>query len=69
MALALLVMAVIILFFLEGPQLWKQKLTRDLVVFCVFLLISAYYGVAQIYGWITPNPLQWLLPLFHGIRS
>lgn len=68
MAAVLLALAILIMFFLEAPDLWKQKLTRDLVVFCVFLLISAYFGVAQIYGWLTPNPLKWLLPVFSGVN-
>lgn len=65
MFLLLLAFAIVVLFLMEGPGLWKQKLTRELVVFCCLLAISAYLGAAQIYGWPIPSPLHWLLPLFN----
>ncbi|MGE5450107.1 MAG: hypothetical protein ACM3PA_01870 [Methanomassiliicoccales archaeon] len=65
MYLLLVILAIVALFLMEAPQLWQKKLTRDLVVFCCLLAISAYLGTAQVYGWPIPSPLHLLLPLFN----
>lgn len=62
--LILLAAGLLILFFMEAPQLWKQKLIPDLVVYCSLMLISTYMGLAQIYNWKIPNPVLWLYHLF-----
>ncbi|MGE5380190.1 MAG: hypothetical protein ACM3NT_03885 [Methylocystaceae bacterium] len=63
MYIVMVIVALVLLFLMEAPQLWKKKQTLDLVVFCGLLAISGAMGTIQALGLPLPNPVKWLLPV------
>lgn len=63
MLLALTILVLLIILAVELPGLIKSRQYRELQVFFVLFLLSAYLTLAQLYQWPIPNPLANLYPL------
>ncbi|HCF48916.1 MAG TPA: hypothetical protein DER60_01455 [Syntrophomonas sp.] len=54
---ALFFLLVVFLLALDVPNLRRQRLNKDLLVYTVFMLLAIYLAMVQFYHWPFFNPL------------
>lgn len=61
----ILVFAVIVA--IEAPGMVKNRLWKELAVFCLLLSVGIIYSVGQIYDWPLPNPTRRMEYMFEPV--
>lgn len=58
-----------IIIIIEVPELVKNRMWRELLVFSVLLLTGMLYSIGQIYEWPLPNPTGKMEYMFEPVSA
>ena len=54
--------------FMELPKLIKEKLTKEIIIFSLFLLFATILAIIAALRIELPNPIDWLMMIFVPIN-
>jgi len=68
-AILIVIVAAVIIIFIDMPALLKQKRKKELRMFSVLLLCGISLNIAEALNWNMLNPLDWIAVMYKPLSD